>query len=422
MTDTINVLVLTGPHAGNVHPVLPLVNELTGRGQRVTLASTSEFADLALGAGASVLQYESAVASLNPAEVFAADDDGALLHMLYLEENLQILRAAEAELDDSPPDVVVYEDFAFVAAQLVAQRWSRPAVRISVGFATNDAYSYYDDMERDSGIPGPLKLRRFRTSLVDLLDAYGIDLSPEGFWYRVEDRNLVFIPRAFQFAGETFDERFTFVGPCLDDQRGDGWTPPSDRPTVLISLGTSFNDHPEFFRGCADAFAGSRFHVVMTIGDRTDPIALGPLPPNVEAHPWLSHVAVLEHAQVCVTHGGMGTVMQSLRAGRPLVVIPHHAFECRPMARRVDELGLGRHLHSESLTAREVRDAVDQLADDVGTLARVREMQRQIASAGGIELAADAVIAAAAAPDWVASDHARRIPTNSPRPVIHGSS
>ena len=397
MAEPLNIVLLNGPHAGNLHPILPLVAELTGRGHRVTQALTAEFAHLGAGAGASVLEYRSAVMDLDPAEVFAADDDGSLPHTLYLKENLQILEAAEAAFDSSPPDVVVCEDFPYVAGQLLAFKWGRPAVRISVGFATNDAYSYYDDMERDSGIPGPLKLLKFRAVLTGLLEARGIDTTLEGFWYRIEDHNVVFIPRAFQFAGDTFDDRFTFVGPCLEGQ-GDGeeWTPPDDRPVVLVSLGTSFNDHPEFFRDCADAFARSPWHVVMTVGSRIDPGELEPLPPNVEAHGWLSHPAVLRRAQMSVTHGGMGTVMQSLHWGRPMVVVPHHAFECLPMARRVDELGLGRHITAEPLDAAHVYDAVRELAGDAATFARVKEMQRDIRSAGGAARAADEVVARAA--------------------------
>lgn len=393
--DRRDALLLHGPHAGNVYPILPLAAELTRRGHGVTQATTAEFAHLADGVGASALRYESAVMNLDPAAVFAADDDGATPHMLYLEENLQILRAAEAAFDRSPPDVVVYEDFAFIAGQLLAFRWNRPAVRLSVGFATNHAYSYYEDMVADSGIPGPLTLERFHRTLAELLDARGVQASPEAFWYRVEDLNLVFIPRAFQFAGDTFDERFVFVGPALGDGGGNGdrWTPPDDRPVVLVSLGTSFNDHPEFFRDCANAFADSRWHVVMTVGSRIDPSELGALPANVEAHSWLSHAAVLEHAEVCVTHGGMGTVMQSLHWGRPMVVVPHHAFECKPMARRVDELGLGRHVATEPLEAASLRDAVEELAGDAATLDRVREMQRRLRAAGGAARAADAMLA-----------------------------
>jgi dTDP-L-oleandrosyltransferase len=387
-----NALLLTGPHAGNVYPLLSLVAELTRRGHHVTHLTTVEFADLGTEAGASVLSYDSVVMDVDPAVVFAADDDGATPHMLYLEENLQILRAAEAAFDRSPPDVILYEDFPYIAGQLLAHRWSRPTVRLSMGFASNHAYSYYQDMIDASGIPGPLTLERFRTRLADLLEARGVRTSPEAFWNRVEDLNLVFIPRAFQYAGDTFDEHFTFVGPCLEGRSGH-WTPPDDRPVVLVSLGTNFNDHPEFFRDCAKAFADSPWRLVMTLGSRIDPRELEPLPPNVEAHNWLSHQAVLEHARVCVTHAGMGTVMQSLYWGRPMVVIPHHAFECVAMARRIVQLGLGCRIEAERLDGARVYDAVQEVGEDADMLARVQDMQGQIRSAGGAARAADAVIA-----------------------------
>ncbi|HTY35338.1 macrolide family glycosyltransferase [Mycobacterium sp.] len=393
MTVGCDALLMTGPHAGNVYPVLPVVAELTHRRHRLTHVTITEFAHLASAVGASVLNYGTSIAELDPAEVFAANDDGALPHMLYLQENLQILRAAEAAFDGSPPDVVLYEDFAFIAGRLLAYRWNRPAVRLSVGFATNHAYSFYQDMIDASGIPGPLTLERFRTAFANLLGARDVHCSPEDFWYRVEDLNLVFIPRAFQFAGDTFDERFMFIGPCLEGRRDDHWTPPDDRPVVLVSLGTSFNDHPEFFRDCVDAFAEGRWHVVMTLGSRVDPIELGPLPANIEAHNWISHFAVLERAQICVTHGGMGTVMQSLHWGRPLVAIPEHAFDVVPMARRIVELGLGRRIDSDRLDAECLHHTIEEVADDAAILTRVKDMQRDIRCAGGAPRAADAVLA-----------------------------
>lgn len=385
-------LLLTGPHAGNVHPILSLVGELTRRGHRVAHLTTSEFADAAASFGASVVTYESAIASLDPAAVFGADDP-SLPHMLYLQENLQILRAAEAAFDGSPPDVVLYEDSPFIAGRLVAHRWNRPAVRLSVGFATNHEYSYYQDMIDASGIAGPLTFERFRTALADVLRARGVPPALDEFWYGIDDRNLVFIPRAFQFAGDSFDERFLFVGPSLDERPTDGWTPPDDRPVVLISLGTSFNDHPEWFRTCVQAFADTRWRVVMTVGSRVDPRELEPLPANVEAHRWLSHLAVLEHAQACVTHGGMGTVMQSLHWGVPMVTVPHFAFEVEAMARRIEELGLGRRLAPEQFDATSLHDSVEEMTQDPGTLTRVRDMQRHIRNAGGAARAADAVLA-----------------------------
>lgn len=385
-------LLLTGPHAGNVHPTLSLVGELTRRGHRVVHLTTSEFAGATESFGASVLTYESAIASLDPAEVFASNDP-SLPHTLYLRENVQILKAAEAAFDESPPDVVIYEDSPFIAGKLVAHRWSRPAVRLSMGFATNHKYSYYQDMVDASGIPGPLTFEGFRQALAELLQSRGVEPALEEFWYGIEDHNLVFIPQAFQFEGDSFDDRFVFVGPSLEDRPTGTWTPPVGRPVLLISLGTSFNDHPEWFRTCVRAFADTRWHVVITVGSRVDPAELGPLPANVEAHSFLSHFAVLEHAQICVTHGGMGTVTQSLHWGVPMVTVPHFAFETEPMARRIDELGLGRSIPAERFDATALHDTVEEVSRDNDTFARLREMRRHVRSAGGAARAADVVLA-----------------------------
>jgi len=156
-------LLLTGPHAGNVRPTFSVVSELTRRGHQVVHLTTSEFADATASFGASVLTYESAMANLDPAEVFGSGDP-MLPHSLYLQENVQILEAAKAAIDASPPDVVLYEDSPFIAGRLVAHRWNRLAVRLSMGFATNDKYSYYQDMVDDSGIPSPLTFDRFRAA------------------------------------------------------------------------------------------------------------------------------------------------------------------------------------------------------------------------------------------------------------------
>ncbi len=58
--------------------------------------------------------------------------------------------------------------------------------------------------------------------------------------------NLGFIPRAFQPAGDSFDDRFHFLGPLLGrrEQR-EPWSPPDpDAPVLYISLGTIFTDNP----------------------------------------------------------------------------------------------------------------------------------------------------------------------------------
>jgi dTDP-L-oleandrosyltransferase len=128
----------------------------------------------------------------------------------------------------------------------------------------------------------------------------------------------------------------------------------------------------------------------MTLGGQVDPAALGDLPPNVEAHRWVPHVDVLEQATVCVTHGGMGTLMEALYWGRPLVVVPQ-SFDVQPMARRVDQLGLGAVLPGEKADGDSLLAAVGAVAADPGLLARVEAMRGHVRRAGGAVRAADAV-------------------------------
>jgi dTDP-L-oleandrosyltransferase len=392
VVTTRHILFLAMVRHGLVFPTLAVVAELIRRGHRVTYLTSEPFAEPVAATGAEVVRYDSPLAGVDAAEVFAEDDAGALPHLLYLRENVAVLRAAEAHFGATAPDAVLYDDFPFIAGRLLAHRWRRPAGRLSVAFVSNEHYSFSQDMLDDSGAMDPLALPAFRARLTDLLTEYGTSGPVETFWTAIERFNLVFIPKAFQFAGDTFDERFRFVGPCFERRSflGD-WTPPRDgRPVVLVSLGTTFNDQPDFFRDCVKAFAGAPWHVVMTVGDQIDVGALGPVPGNIEVRRWVSHLAVLEHARACVTHGGMGTVMEALYFGCPIVAVPH-SFDVMPMARRIAELGLGTVLRPHEVDGERLRAAVESVARDGAVESRVRRVQAQVRQAGGTPRAADEI-------------------------------
>ncbi|WP_159941972.1 MULTISPECIES: macrolide family glycosyltransferase [unclassified Nocardiopsis] len=385
-----HILFVNVAQRGHVYPTLTTVTELVRRGHSVSYTSTSELAGQIEAAGAEVVPYTSAITPENTAEAFARDD-GSAAHMLYLAENAAILRAARAGTAPQPPDLVVYGDFPIIAGQVLAHRWRRPAVRTSAAFASDERYSFSRDLVESAGFEDPLTVPRFRERLAALLAEEGLGVSAEECWNRVEDSNLVFLPRSFQIAGEGFDERFAFVGPCLGDRGFLGsWKPPQgDPPVVLVSLGTTFGSRPEFFRECARAFGGTPWHVVVTLGGHLSPEDLGPLPPNVEAHDWVSHQAVLEHARVCVTHGGMGTLMEAFSRGRPAVCVPHSP-DVAPMVRQVGALSLGAVLPPGEADATKIREQVERVSQDERILERVGRLRREIRS-GGPSRAADAL-------------------------------
>jgi MGT family glycosyltransferase len=216
------------------------------------------------------------------------------------------------------------------------------------------------------------------------------DADPWRLLAEFDDRNLVFLPRRFQPRGETFDERFTFVGPCLPAAAEAGsWPgPPQRKPVVLVSLGTTKNDRPEFFELCAAAFGDGRWHVVMTLGPGNSVPEAVAGAGNIETHEWLNHSTVLPHADAFVCAGGMGSLQEAFSFGTPVVVVPHTA-ENAVNARQVVELGVGLTMRHDELSPDALRAAVEHVASDPGVREHSDELRRDIAVAGGAARAAD---------------------------------
>ncbi|UVS76697.1 macrolide family glycosyltransferase [Actinokineospora sp. UTMC 2448] len=385
-----HLLFLCHPDHGHVIPNLAMVTELARRGHQVTYLTAASMAGIATDAGASVVTYESRYRDADFRKV--AEDPGYLMDLL-LDES-----AAMLAVDlPSRPDVLVYDTSILFAGRILARKLGVPSAQVIPVFASNEHFSYLNAMYNPGGAQEkpaemPSWVMTTMRRIGELCAEHGVAVEPPQLWFEVPSLSLVTVPRDFQYAGETFDSRFVFVGPCVGDRGFLGsWEPPSSGlPVVLVSLGAVFNEHADFFRTCVEAFRGQPWHAVMTVAEGLDPAALGELPSNVEVHRWVPHVAVLEHASLCVTHGGMGTAMEALRAGTPMVCVPTSALD-RPTARRIEELGLGVALDPATLSAAALVEAVGSVMGTASYAARAGEMAAAIAAAGGAARAADEI-------------------------------
>ncbi|MFI0777871.1 macrolide family glycosyltransferase [Streptomyces sp. NPDC021212] len=401
---THRVLMLGLPAFGHVIPSLATAAELVRRGSEVTFVTVDAHAERARRMGATVVTYP----SLDPvARLQTAGPVQSV--MLLLEENALILRAVEAHLAGSGPrpDLVAYDSQAFQAGRVLAARWGLPAVQLEPVFASNEHYSFMREMTEATAAAGPVptpdELAAYGKRNAELLAEHGVTMPVMELLTKVEDFHVVFVPRAFQPRGETFDERFAFVGPCAppggDATAGAGadspppWRPPAgDRPVALISLGTTYNNDAGFFRTALRAFEGLGHHLVLALGHGLDPAALGPLPPHAEAHAWITYRDVLRYASVFVTQGGMGSLTEAMHEGCPTVVVPGSASYL-PGCRRAAELGLGEVLRPEELNAERLRAAVLRLAGDAELGERLADMRRSTREAGGAMRAAEEITA-----------------------------
>ncbi|TDP92889.1 macrolide family glycosyltransferase [Labedaea rhizosphaerae] len=383
---------------GHVIPTLSVVHELVRRGHRVTYVTGDKQVDRVAAAapGARVLGYDSQLVQVDLSEMVTAAATSRMPG-IYLQESVDIMRVAEPVLEADRPDLIAFDMTVYAAGRILARKWDVPAAACYPAFASNEHFSFLDEMVArmpDKGSIGHPALRAFFARLTRVLAEHGqADRSIEQVMGQVEDLNLVYYPKSFQPAGSTFDDRFTFMGPCLDyvERTDEPWTPPGDgKPVVFISLGTSVHRQPEFFRMCVETFADMPWHTVLAVHTAIDPAELAPLPPNIEAHRWIPHLAVLAHADVFVSHAGLGSVMGALHKGVPLVLVPSSP-EHKVVAQRVAELGLGRVVREQVLSPARLRAAVAEVAADGLTRNRVRRMRQDIVDAGGAASAVDAI-------------------------------
>ncbi|MFE9098974.1 macrolide family glycosyltransferase [Streptomyces sp. NPDC007264] len=375
------------PAVGHVNPTIGVVEELVRRGHRVTCTVTEHFAPIVKAAGAEPVRYDSVFGDFYRVPLTADETAGEGLRCLN--EGMTLVEQVAPFYKDNRPDVIVH-DFMAWGARFFAAENDIPLIRTYPVFGANEHFSIREKFPV-AELNDP-RMIEAATKLAGVLPRFGLPADPMGFLSNVEKLGIIFLPREFQYAGETFDERFVFTGPCIVERPYQGtWRPASaDRPVLLISLGTSARGWPEFFTMAVEAFGDSEWDVLITVGDHTDPAGLGPLPANVDVRRYAPQLDVLRHARLFITHGGMNSTMESLHNGVPMVVVPQ-TNEQLANGMRVEELGLGRLLAKKDVTVRSLRDVVAQVTGDASVTDRVRATRERMRSVNGPVVGADAV-------------------------------
>ncbi|KIF79269.1 hypothetical protein QR77_29255 [Streptomyces sp. 150FB] len=381
--------IIAFPDFGHVNPALHLGRQLAERGVRVTYILDEVNRPAVEAAGGALIGYpgnrlrlggESSVGAGRMFEVML----GFQTHTVEV-----ILPQVRAALDQDVPDLLIYDYESFVAGRTLARAWDCPTVLFAPAIASNEHYSVHAEAFADD----MTEMKQGVEELFALLSR--VEPDEEAAWSLMtplyDEPTVVFLPREYQPEGDTFDDRFTFVGHCVPDTPPDSdWRPPETGARVaLISLGTESNERAGFFRTCAEAFDDGGWHAVMTLG-RGNTAHDIPVAPNLESHEWLPHAAVLPHASALVCHGGIGSIMEALYFGCPVVIVPHTP-EHIVNGRRLVELGLGVVYNTDEMVPGTLRQVVDDLASDPVVQDRLDHMSAAIRGAGGAARAADMV-------------------------------
>jgi MGT family glycosyltransferase len=383
------------PEAGNVNPTLAVAQELVTRGHEVIYYLPEPFQEAVQATGAHFRSYET-TRRRALSDVSASDRPEAALLLQMMEESRFVLPQVLDRLHAEQADCIAYWSLCWWA-KIAVSVLKIPAFLLCPTYAFNEQIMARFSQQHRQQMAGLFTiLSKINTELAALCTTYHVPpFDALSAFLHAEPLTIVFIPREFQPAAETFDERYLFVGPSLLPRRQARDFPldrlSSARPLLYISLGTVWNQRPAFFKQCFEAFGGSRYQVVLSRGEQVDPAMLGPVPENFLVAASVPQLDILSRARSFVTHGGMNSVMESLYYGVPMVVIPHH-FEQRLSAQRITDMGLGVTLEEEAVTAAALRDAVERVSNDLACRGRVVHMQHITREAGGYKRTAEAMI------------------------------
>ncbi|GAA5012873.1 macrolide family glycosyltransferase [Actinopolymorpha pittospori] len=399
-----HIAILTIGAHGHINPTIDLVAEAVARGHRVTYCVPGGFGSAAETAGAQLLSYDSLLVSRpagpptrpgtkpidTPTPTPTAAEFAAYLPFILLAETKQVLPQLLHAFADDIPDVLLYDRTAYATGRVLGEMWGRSSIEAFASFAYNEHFSLAAVTRQQSVLdPDHHGYRALADQLAELAtDTRTTPLTVDDFVLGRTGTAIAFLPRGFQYAGDTFGPGYNFVGPCLRTRLAAS-TRTCAPVEVYASLGTAFTDRPEVYAAITAALGQIDGRSLLSMGSTEhDQIVANTGDDRIEIRPFVDQLAALAAARVFVTHAGMGGVMEALYFGVPLVCLPQ-TTEQQTVARRVAELGLGIELGADAPTPSDLHAAIESARTDPRIRSNVRAMRDIVRATGGATAAID---------------------------------
>ena len=376
------------PAHGHTNPTLNVVRELKVRGHRVVYYSYDEFREKIEDAGAEFISCNG-----NDAQLHLTKEEGAkigadlaLSTRVLVDTTLSLDEPVCRAMERLKPDCIVADSMA-VWGKVVAKKLGIPFVCSTTTFAFNKEsakimpHSLRETLSMILSL-GKVnaqvkRLRQAGYPVKSVLDLIGSDESVP---------TVVYTSPLFQPCAETFPEHFAFVGPSIRP----AWSQvaKTGEKLVYISMGTVNNDMLPLYRACVQAVKGTLWQVILSVGDQVDREELGTLPDNVAVFSSVDQIAVLQKADVFLTHCGMNSASEGLYFGVPLVMLPQTS-EQSGVAARAEQLGAGLRLRKTTPDA--IRAALEKAMDDPSYRENAEKIGASFRASGGAKAAADCI-------------------------------
>ncbi len=359
------ILAYTSPARGHLYPLTPILDELSRRGHTIAVRTLSAEVEGMRQRGfdaAAISQQVEAIElqdwrSRSPQRALALSVAGFCARAEHDEADLR--RAIEHE----GPDVVVV-DINSWGALAAAERWGGPWASFCpypMALRSADVPPFGPGLAPARGRPGQLRDRVLRPLVLGAIEKAmlgplntvraGTGLPPlraADELFRAPPLTLYLTAEPFEYARSDWPASVVMVGPCAWEPPAEppAWLGAVDRPIVLVTSSSEFQDDGRLVRVALQALADEPVHVIATVpaGDPAD----YDIPPNAHVVRFLPHGPVLERAICAITHGGMGATQKALAHGVPVCAVPFGRDQLE-VARRVEIAHAGTRLPARRL-------------------------------------------------------------------------
>ncbi len=376
--------------SGHILASLPMVGELVKMGVEVKYFAPAVNKEMVEKSGATYVEMP-LVAADGPVD--GGDDFLAGIPLVFLGEAAGVADTVIAELEKDKPDLIIADSLA-IAGRFASYKLGIPYIYMFTSFASGEPFSISRFWPK---YPDTHPARAKALELAKELQAkYGGPLiTLEQIFDCWADYNIVTVSKSFHPASDAFDpEKFFFAGAQIAERAGDGtWQAPDNgKPLLYTSLGSLFNNWPEFYKMLFEVVKDMDINVLCSIGKTIKPEDLGEIPANVTTMAFTPQLEVLSKCDYFISHAGIGSVMEALYYGVPLFCIPQ-MDEQEFTAKLAVEAGVacGSYKKSE-VTVEVLRENLSKLINDPSYTEKAKACAEEMHTQGGCKRAAEAVV------------------------------
>lgn len=328
------------PAHGHTNPTLGVVRELVSRGHQVWYYSYNIMREKIESAGATFVSCDDydMEQKLTPKDSVRVGKDLAFSTKILVDTTLALDDKVCEDMKRLKPDCIVADSMA-VWGKAIAIKLGIPFVSSTTTFAFNQYSAKIMKQGIGELVRMLISMPKITKNIKHLQDkGYPIKSVLDIIQNDDNTHTIVYTSSDFQPCADTFSDKYVFVGPSI--------RPATDKivktkeKLIYISMGTVNNDMMPLYKTCITTLADTEYQVIISVGNLVSINEFGKMPENISVYEHVDQIAVLQAADIFLSHCGMNSVNESLYFGVPLLMLPQTA-EQGGVAERVHQLGAG---------------------------------------------------------------------------------